>query len=164
MILLRNLSFGRGSRVLASRASLQLHPGWKIGLTGANGSGKSSFFSLLRGELHAEAGDLEIPAIWAIAHVAQDTPALPDQAIEFVLDGDVELRQIERAIENAGDDGDLIGSLYMRYGEIVSPKYTSGWRGKRSMSARTTVSPPSPESNTPTGRATSLMPVPYAGP
>ena len=118
MILLRNLSFGRGSRVLASRASLQLHPGWKIGLTGANGSGKSSFFSLLRGELHAEAGDLEIPAIWAIAHVAQDTPALPDQALEFVLDGDVELRQIERAIENAGDDGDLIGSLYMRYGEI----------------------------------------------
>ena len=118
MILLRNLSFGRGSRMLAKGASLQLHPGWKIGLTGANGSGKSSFFSLLLREMQPEVGDLEIPAVWTVAHVAQDTPALPDAALEFVLDGDVELRQIERAIENAGDDGDLIGSLYMRYGEI----------------------------------------------
>ena len=118
MILLRNLSFGRGSRMLAKGASLQLHPGWKIGLTGANGSGKSSFFALLLREMQPEVGDLEIPAVWTVAHVAQDTPALPDEALEFVLDGDVELRQIELAIENAGDDGDLIGSLYMRYGEI----------------------------------------------
>ena len=120
MILLRNLSFGRGSRVLASKTSLQLHPGWKIGLTGANGSGKSSFFALLRGELHTEAGDLEIPAIWAIAHVAQETPGLPDAALEFVLDGDVELRQIERYLVDAEDkhDGERIGALHMRYGEI----------------------------------------------
>jgi ATP-binding cassette subfamily F protein 3 len=101
MILLRNLSFGRGSRMLAERASLQLHPGWKIGLTGANGSGKSSFFALLRGEMQPEAGDLEIPSVWAIAHVAQDTPALPDEALEFVLDGDTELRQIERDLAEA---------------------------------------------------------------
>jgi ATP-binding cassette subfamily F protein 3 len=120
VILLRNLSFGRGSRMLAERASLQLHPGWKIGLTGANGSGKSSFFALLRGEMQAEAGDLEIPAVWAIAHVAQDTPALPDEALEFVLDGDTELRQIERdlLVAEENHDGERIGSLHMRYGEI----------------------------------------------
>ena len=120
MILLRNLSFGRGSRMLAERASLQLHPGWKIGLTGANGSGKSSFFALLRREMQPEAGDLEIPAVWAIAHVAQDTPALPDEALEFVLDGDTELRQIERGLVAAEEshDGERIGSLHMRYGEI----------------------------------------------
>ncbi|KAB2639985.1 MAG: ATP-binding cassette domain-containing protein [Verrucomicrobia bacterium] len=120
MILLRNLSFGRGSRMLAERASLQLHPGWKIGLTGANGSGKSSFFALLRREMQPEAGDLEIPAVWAVAHVAQDTPALPDQALEFVLDGDTELRQIERDLQVAEEnhDGERIGSLHMRYGEI----------------------------------------------
>ncbi len=120
MILLRNLSFGRGSRMLAERASLQLHPGWKIGLTGANGSGKSSFFALLRGEMQPEAGDLEIPSVWAIAHVAQDTPALPDEALEFVLDGDTELRQIERDLVLAEDqhDGERIGALHMRYGEI----------------------------------------------
>ena len=124
MILLRNLSFGRGSRLLAEGASLQLHPGWKVGLTGANGSGKSSFFALLRGELHIEAGDLEIPRSWVIAHVAQETPALPDAALEFVLDGDIELRQIERDLavaEDAHDEahfGERIGSLHARYGEI----------------------------------------------
>jgi ATP-binding cassette subfamily F protein 3 len=124
MILLRNLSFGRGSRMLAAGASLQLHPGWKIGLTGANGSGKSSFFSLLRREMQPEVGDLEFPAVWTVAHVAQDTPALPDAALEFVLDGDIELRQIERdlaAAENDHDDenfGERIGTLHMRYGEI----------------------------------------------
>ncbi|CAG4884014.1 fused putative transporter subunits of ABC superfamily: ATP-binding components [Georgfuchsia toluolica] len=120
MILLRNLSFGRGSRLLAEGASLQLHPGWKVGLTGANGSGKSSFFALLRGELHAEAGDLEIPAVWTIAHVAQETPALPDAALDFVLDGDIELRQIERDLvaAEASHDGERIGALHMRYGEI----------------------------------------------
>ncbi|MFY9329011.1 MAG: ATP-binding cassette domain-containing protein [Georgfuchsia sp.] len=124
MILLRNLSFGRGSRVLAEGASLQLHPGWKVGLTGANGSGKSSFFALLRGELHIEAGDLEFPRSWTIAHVAQETPALPDAALEFVLDGDIELRQIERDLavaEETHDEahfGERIGSLHARYGEI----------------------------------------------
>ena len=96
MISLRSLSFSRNGAPLVTGASLQLNAGWKIGLTGANGSGKSSFFALLRGELHAESGDLELPARWTVAHVAQDTPALPDAALEFVLDGDVELRQIDR--------------------------------------------------------------------
>ena len=92
MIQFRNLTLARGARALIEGASLQLHPGQKIGLTGANGSGKSSLFALLRGELHAESGDLEIPPAWVIAHVAQETPALSDAALEFVLDGDVELR------------------------------------------------------------------------
>ncbi len=101
-----------------------MHPGWKVGLTGANGAGKSSFMALLRGELHADRGDLERPPGWVMAHVAQDTPALPDAAIEFVLDGDLELRQIERdlaAAEAHHDDahaGEQIGLLHMRLGEI----------------------------------------------
>ncbi len=123
MISLRSLSFSRNGAPLVTGASLQLNAGWKIGLTGANGSGKSSFFALLRGELHAESGDLELPARWTVAHVAQDTPALPDAALEFVLDGDVELRQIERDLalaEASHDDvaGELIGTLHGRYGEI----------------------------------------------
>jgi ATPase subunit of ABC transporter with duplicated ATPase domains len=81
MIQLRNLTFARAGRPLVTDASLQLHPGWKVGLTGANGCGKSSFFALLRGELHAEAGDLDIPSGWRIGHVAQDTPALPTPAL-----------------------------------------------------------------------------------
>ena len=120
MILLRDLAFGRSGEMLVAGASLQMHPGWKVGLTGANGCGKSTFLALLRGELHAERGDLERPAVWQLAHVAQDTPALPDQALNFVLDGDTELRRIERdliAAEEA-NDGELIGTLHGRYGEI----------------------------------------------
>ena len=61
-------------------------------LVGANGSGKSSLFALLRGELHPDRGDCELPPAWRIASVAQETPALETPAIEYVLDGDAELR------------------------------------------------------------------------
>jgi ATP-binding cassette subfamily F protein 3 len=123
VILLRNLGFARSGRMLVEEASLQLHPGWKIGLIGANGSGKSSFLALLRNELHAECGDLEIPAAWVVAHVAQETPALPDAALEFTLDGDAELRHIERELaaleqEHAEVDGHRLAELHARYGEI----------------------------------------------
>ena len=120
MILLRKLSFARAAKPLVTDASLQLHPGWKIGLTGANGSGKSSFFALLRGELHQEAGDLEIPAAWRVGHVAQDTPALPAPALEFVLDGDSELREVEEDLLDAEDahDGHRIAELHARLADI----------------------------------------------
>ena len=124
MILLRDLGFSRNGEALVTGATLQLHPGWKVGLTGANGCGKSSFLGLLRGELHADRGDLERPPGWVLAHVAHDTPALPDAALEFVLDGDAELRQIERdllAAEAHHDDehaGEQIGLLHSRLGEI----------------------------------------------
>jgi ATP-binding cassette subfamily F protein 3 len=120
MILLRDLAFARGSHFLVTGASLQMHPGWKVGLTGANGSGKSSFLALLRDELHAERGDLERPPGWVLAHVAQDTPALPDAALDFVLDGDIELRQIERDLAAAEEAhaGEKIGTLHARLGEI----------------------------------------------
>jgi ATP-binding cassette subfamily F protein 3 len=124
MILLRDLGFSRNGEALVTGAALQLHPGWKVGLTGANGCGKSSFLGLLRGELHADRGDLEWPGSWVLAHVAQDTPALPDAALDFVLDGDTELRQIERdlaAAEAHHDDhhaGEQIGLLHSRLSEI----------------------------------------------
>ncbi|HEX9194508.1 MAG TPA: ATP-binding cassette domain-containing protein, partial [Azonexus sp.] len=89
-------------------------------VVGANGCGKSSLFALLANELHAEAGDVEIPARWQIARVAQETPPLPDAALDFVLDGDVELRRIERELAEAetSGDGEAIGHLHARYGEI----------------------------------------------
>jgi len=120
MIQLRNLTLARGGEPLIDGASLQVHPGWKVGLTGANGCGKSSFFALMRGELHAEAGDLELPASWAIAHVSQDTPALPDAALEFTIDGDEELRGVERrlTLAEAAHDGEQIALLHGRLQEI----------------------------------------------
>ena len=120
MIALRQLTFARAGRPLVIDASVQLHAGWKVGVVGANGCGKSSLFALIAGELHAEAGDLDIPASWQIACVAQETPALPDSALDFVLDGDSELRRIERelAAAEAKGDGEAIGHLHARYGEI----------------------------------------------
>ena len=120
MIQFKNLHLTRGVKVLIEDASFQLHPGHKVGLTGANGAGKSSVFAMLRGELHAESGDLEIPPHWVIAHVAQETPALPDAAIEFVLDGDAELRRLEHEVKAAEEaqDGVRLGELHARLGEI----------------------------------------------
>ena len=120
MIQFRNLRLARGVKTLIEGASLQIHPGWKVGLTGANGCGKSSLFGLLRGELHQEAGDLEIPSSWVIAHVAQETPALARPAIEYALDGDAELRRIEAALTaaEAAHDGEEIGHLHGRLQEI----------------------------------------------
>ena len=120
MIQFKNLTLARGIKVLIEGASFQLHPGHKVGLTGANGAGKSSLFALLRGQLHAESGDLDMPPHWVIAHVAQETPALADAAIEFVLDGDVELRSVEQALVDAEakHEGEKVGELHARLSEI----------------------------------------------
>ena len=120
MIQFKNLTLVRGVKVLIEGASFQLHPGHKVGLTGANGAGKSSLFAMLRGELQSEHGDLEMPPNWVIAHVAQETPALSQAAIEFTLDGDVELRAIEKALveAEANHQGEEIGELHARFSEI----------------------------------------------
>jgi ATP-binding cassette, subfamily F, member 3 len=120
LIQFKNLTLTRGVKVLVEGASFQLHPGHKVGLTGANGAGKSSLFAMLRGELHPEHGDLEMPPNWVIAHVAQETPALAQAAIEFTLDGDVELRAIEAALveAEAKHEGEKIGELHARFSEI----------------------------------------------
>ena len=81
MINLRQLSLQRGVKPLFENVLLTVYPGWKVGVIGANGSGKSSLFALLLNELHADTGDLELPPRWVIAHVAQETPALPTPAL-----------------------------------------------------------------------------------
>ncbi len=116
VIQFRHLTLARGSRRLIEDATLQIHAGWRVGVVGANGSGKSSLFALLRGELHAEGGDCELPRDWRIASVAQETPPLPRPAIEFVLDGDEELRRIEQALAaaDAAHDGHALAEWHGR--------------------------------------------------
>ena len=120
MIQFKQLTLTRGAKILIEEASFQLHPGHKVGLTGANGAGKSSLFALLRGELHPEVGDLDIPPNWTVAHVAQETPALAQSAIDFTLDGDVELREIEQALLQAetAHAGEKIAELHQRLSDI----------------------------------------------
>ena len=122
MIRLTHLTLARGSKRLLEDAALTIHPGHKVGLIGANGSGKSSLFALLRGDIDADAGDLSLPPSWVIAHVAQETPAVATPALEFVLDGDAELRAVERALAAAEADphakGEHLADLHHRFDAI----------------------------------------------
>ena len=120
MISLRNLTLSRAATILLDGADALIQRGEKVGLIGANGSGKSSLLALLRGELHEDAGDVSLPPGITIAHVAQETPALPVPAIEHVLDGDAELRAVEAelAAAEAGHDGHRIAEAHARYAAI----------------------------------------------
>ncbi|HSB49043.1 MAG TPA: ATP-binding cassette domain-containing protein [Burkholderiales bacterium] len=135
MIRLSQVTLIRGTKTLLEDADLTLNPGDKIGLIGPNGSGKTSIFSLLRGELHADRGEVDFPARWRIAHVAQETPALERAAIEYAIDGDTTLRRLERELaeaEAAGDaelDGVHIGHLHAALADADA--YTARSRAER---------------------------------
>ncbi|MEX3982870.1 ATP-binding cassette domain-containing protein [Paraburkholderia sp. EG287A] len=107
MIRFNQFSLARGTKPLFEQASFTLNPGEKVGLIGANGAGKSTLFAVLRGELHADAGDFSLPPSWRIAHVAQETPAVDRTALDYALDGDAALRDIEARIAaaSAAHDG-----------------------------------------------------------
>jgi ATP-binding cassette subfamily F protein 3 len=121
MLNFNDVAIRRGPRLLFSGATFSLFRGEKVAISGENGSGKSSLLCLVRGELHPDAGTFEMPAQLAIAHVSQELIASERAAIEFVIDGDPELRAIEHAIESAtaeahaSDAGIRLGELYARY-------------------------------------------------
>src|SRR5258708_37620296 len=102
MIRLSQVTLRRGAKTLLEAADVSLNPGDRIGLIGANGSGKSSLFALLRGELHADKGEGDYPARWRVAYVAQETPAPERPALEYAIDGDATLRPLARALAAAG--------------------------------------------------------------
>ena len=131
MIRFSNVSLLRGAKPLLEGAELAINPGERIGLVGANGSGKSSLFSLLRGELHTDKGDVDFPAHWRIAYVAQETPALARAAVEYAIDGDGTLRELERRLEaaEAANDGALIGELHAAMADADA--YTARPRAER---------------------------------
>ncbi len=104
MITLRAVTLQRGAKRLLEGANLTVFAGQKVGIVGANGSGKSSLLALLRGDLHCEAGDVDVQPGLTIAEVAQEAPASTDPALDYVLEGDSELRQIEAAISAAERD------------------------------------------------------------
>jgi ATP-binding cassette subfamily F protein 3 len=114
MIRLENLTLQRGPLRLLEDAELTLHPGHKVGLIGANGAGKSSLFALLRGELTPDAGNCLVPADWRIAHMRQEVETLERLAVDYVLDGDLRLRQVQRdlAAAEAAHDGTAQARLH----------------------------------------------------
>ncbi|HLS83444.1 MAG TPA: ATP-binding cassette domain-containing protein [Arenimonas sp.] len=120
MISFRNFALRRGERLLLSRVDLALHAGWRVGVVGRNGCGKSSLFAALQGELEADQGDLDLPAKLRLAAVAQETPSLPDPALDFVLSGDAEVHALIRAEAQASreEDWTAVAEAHQRLAEI----------------------------------------------
>ena len=106
MIILKNLTLRRSSKVLLDSVSLTLNPGEKIGLVGRNGAGKSSLFALLNGSLHEDGGDFSMPTQWRMAQVAQNMPETSQSATEFVLEGDTRLSSLREKLQKAEQEGD----------------------------------------------------------
>ncbi|QUE76434.1 ATP-binding cassette domain-containing protein [Stutzerimonas stutzeri] len=115
MIRLQNLTLQRGPQRLLEGAELTLHPGQKVGLVGANGAGKSSLFALLLGEFTPDGGDCQIPPDWRIAHMRQEVDTLDRLAVDYVLDGDAELRRVQAALHaaEAAHDGTALARLHV---------------------------------------------------
>ncbi|MFO4670225.1 ABC transporter ATP-binding protein [Vibrio cholerae] len=114
MITFSEIQLLRGGKPLLEQASATIHPGDKVGLVGKNGCGKSTLFALLKDELTIDAGSFSKPAYWELAWVAQETPALDRSALEYVIDGDREYRELERQLieAEAADNGTKVAELH----------------------------------------------------
>ncbi len=167
MIAFRSFALRRGGRLLLEGVDAALHDGWKVGVAGRNGSGKSSLFAAILGEVEADAGALDVPTGLRIASVAQETPALPDAAIDYALGGDVELAAAladEARAQLAGDHvaaaaahhridalggydgraraGRLLHGLGFKPEDHEKPvaEFSGGWRGRLNL-ARALMAP-----------------------
>ncbi len=120
MLNISNLAIRRGQKVLFEQASFKIHRGNRVGISGANGCGKSSFFALILNQIHSDAGDLSLPTKTIISHVAQETPATDKNAIDYVLDGDVELREVQKKLAAAeeNNEGSVQAECHSRLDEI----------------------------------------------
>lgn len=114
MIIFSDIQLLRGGKPLLDQASATINPGDKVGLVGKNGCGKSTLFALLKDELSIDAGSFSKPAQWELAWVAQETLALERSALEYVIDGDREYRDLERQLSEAevADNGTLVAELH----------------------------------------------------
>ena len=134
MLNFKNIALRRSARVLFANSSFTIHKGQKVGFTGANGAGKSSLFALVKNELHLDEGDFSMPPGLEIAHVAQETPAVSSSAIDYVIDGDQQLRRLQAQLLAAeqADDGLKQAKLHADLETIGG--YTASARASRLMS------------------------------
>ena len=119
MIEFKDVAVRREGRLLFSDVNLQLHKGQKIGLTGNNGTGKSTLFATILGEHGTDVGTLSLPTTWQIAHMAQEVHATEMLAIDYVLSGDDEWWQLNDKISRQDAlSADEIAPIYQRFEEI----------------------------------------------
>ncbi len=129
MINLTNIALRRGRQVLFEKASMQVHAGQRMGLIGANGCGKSSLFAMLLGELEPDDGELQVDSDDVIAHVAQESPTGEGSAVNYVMDGDRELREVQKQLEIAEAGEQDVHHLHERMDTIDG--YTAESRASR---------------------------------
>jgi len=129
----KNISLRRGERLLFSGLSFIIHKGQKVGVTGANGTGKSSLFAMIRNIIHSDEGDLSMPQGIEIAHVAQEMPAVSRTAIDYIVDGDRSLRIIQEQLAHAelANDGIKQAEIHVKLDDIGG--YTAQSRASRLM-------------------------------
>src|SRR5918993_953268 len=120
MIAFRNFALRRGERLLLSNVDLTLHAGHRVGVVGRNGCGKTSLFAAILREVEPDKGELDMPTRLRVASVAQETPSLPDPALDFVLGGDEAVYQVIRAEAAAMDaeDYDAVAEAHHRLDEL----------------------------------------------
>ena len=112
MLSFNDVACRRDGKLLFSQISCVIHAGQKVGLTGANGCGKSSLFAMIQGHLEPDTGSITRPQNVGITHVAQEMPNSDSSALDYVVDGDQMLRKLEAAISACGDqDGERIATL-----------------------------------------------------
>jgi len=120
MLYFDRITLRRGHKLLFSDASMTIQAGHRVGITGANGCGKSSLFALVQGHIEEDAGSFRIEHGIAIAHVEQETPTLQQNAVDYVMQGDAELTVLQRQLARAESDGDgmRIAALHERISAI----------------------------------------------
>jgi ATP-binding cassette subfamily F protein 3 len=128
MIQLQALGLQLGTKVLLEKADLTVYPGQKWGIIGANGSGKSSLFKLLLRELQPDSGSMSIPKDWVLAHMAQEVAHQSRGALDYVIDGDAALRELEAEIARE-TDGEHLARLYSQLEALDG--YTADARAQR---------------------------------
>ena len=98
MLNILNMTYLQGGVPLLQQANLQVYANQRIGLVGKNGCGKSTLFRLIRGEINPESGEVSLQSGKTLAYVEQEIENSDQAALEFVLDGDVQLRQLEKIL------------------------------------------------------------------
>ena len=99
-------------------------------------------FALLRGQLGQDAGDCLLPADWRIAHMRQEVDTLDRLAVDYVLDGDSRLREIQAALAaaEAAHDGSALARLHTELdnadGYTADARRASCWPDSASAASR----------------------------
>ena len=131
MLALTNIALRRGRKILIEKVSFQVHAGQRMGVIGANGCGKSSLFAMLLGDLEPDDGELSLDPKDEIAHVAQESPHGSGSAVDYVMDGDRELREVQALIA-AGESDKKKPDLHLLYERMeVIDGFTADSRASR---------------------------------